>query len=257
MIKITYLGTCSGTEPMPGMHHCALTMEIGGAVYWFDAGETCAYTGYLAGIDMTAIRTVVISHPHMDHIGGMANLLSCIRKLNSRYKLPLKNDNTLRVFTPDHTVFDAILTVLCSNTAHKLPYTLIEEEVHDGLLYEDENVRISAIHNAHLNEDGSKGWRSYSFLIEAEGKRIVYSGDVKKSEELDPFVSGGCDLLIHETGHHPVADVCAYAESRGVKQLRFNHHGREIIGGREAAEELTRQYACPALLCYDGMTEEI
>ena len=257
MVKITYLGTCSGTEPMAGMHHCSLAMEIGGSVYWFDAGETSSYTAYLAGIDMTAIRTVMISHPHMDHVGGLANLFSCIRKLNNRYKLTLKNDNTLRVFTPCPAVLDAVLTVVCGGTTHKLPYTLIEEEVRDGLLYEDENVRITALHNAHLNEDGTKGWHSYSYLIEAEGKRIVFSGDVKKSAELDPFVTEGCDLLIHETGHHPVADVCAYAESRGVKQLRFNHHGREIIEGREKAEELVARCGCPAKICFDTMTEEI
>lgn len=257
MAKITYLGTCSGTEPMPGMHHCSFVIESGGAVYWFDAGESCAYTGYLQGIDMMAVRTIMISHPHMDHVGGLANLISCIRKVISRYKLQLKNDNTLRIFTPDRTVLDAVLTVVCSRTAHKFPFTLIEEDVRDGLLYEDENIRVTALHNTHLKEDGSNGWHSYSFLIETEGKRIVYSGDVGKPDELDPLIGDGCDLLIHETGHHPVADVCAYAESRSVKQLRFNHHGREIIGGRELAEKVTLQYACPAKICYDTMTEEI
>ena len=64
-----------------------------------------------------------------------------------------------------------------------------------------------------------------------------------------------------ETGHHKVADVCEYAISRGVKALRFNHHGREIIGDRDAAEELIASYSkqsgTPIKLCFDGMIDEI
>ena len=64
-----------------------------------------------------------------------------------------------------------------------------------------------------------------------------------------------------ETGHHPVRDVCEYALSHGVRRLRFNHHGREIIGDRDAAEALIASYSkesgIPIKLCFDGMVDEI
>ena len=62
MLTLTFLGTCSGTEPMPGRHHQSFVIEAGGIYYWFDAGENCAHRAYTSGIDVTRVRAVFISH---------------------------------------------------------------------------------------------------------------------------------------------------------------------------------------------------
>lgn len=265
MIKIKYLGTCSGTEPMKDMHHCSLVFEIGNSIYWFDAGENCAHAAYTSGVEVMKTRALFISHAHSDHVCGLPALLALFKKLINRYKTPLAHDNTIEVFMTEPALFDAA-AALCNGGATSergtsLRFDANRYEIRDGLLYEDENVKVSALHNTHLKEDGSQGWHAYSFLIEAEGKRIVFSGDVGKPCELDGLLEGGCDLLIMETGHHKVSDVCEYAISRGVKELRFNHHGREILGDRPAAESLVADYSgksgVPIKLCFDGMTDEI
>lgn len=261
-MTIHYLGTCSGTEPMDGMHHTSLAIECGDSLYWFDAGENCAHRAYTSGLDVMKSRAIFVSHPHMDHIGGFANLLSLFGKLIRRYNMRLAYDNTVRVFFPGLELFGAIKSVAfgkCSGDTKS--YGIIEEEMRDGVIYEDEKVRVTALHNRHLNEDGTKGYHSYSFLIEAEGKRIVFSGDVKESSELDALLLGGCDLLIHETGHHAVADVCAYAEKNRVGALRFVHHGREIIENREEkdgeVENYSKKCEISMRICADGDTESI
>ena len=261
-MKIHYLGTCSGTEPKPGMHHTSIVFEINDILYWFDAGECCVHTAHNSVLDITKSKVVFVSHPHLDHTGGLANLFSALRKLAGMFKRPLVNNNTLDVFFPDMGVFEAVKTLACNSTERRrFVFTLVEHEMHDGLLYEDENIRVSALHNRHLKEDGSKGWHSYSFLIEAEGKKIIYSGDVAEPCELDDLIGEGCDYLIHETGHHAVADVCDYAISRKAKALRFTHHGRAILNDRPAMEKLVSDKAASAniaiKICYDGMIEEI
>ena len=261
-MKIHFLGTCSGTEPFAGMHHCSLVFEINGSNYWFDCGEGCAHTAFVNGIDVLNTRVLFISHLHGDHMCGMPHLLFVLQKLTKMYARPLAYNNTLEVYIPCLKTLEAVKTV-CNSYTYKdqRRFEIVGSKTKEGLLYEDENIRVSAILNGHLKDSAAEDYRSYSFLIEAEGKRVVFSGDVKSSSELDPFVLNGCDMLIHETGHHKVADVCEYALSKNVKSLVFNHHGREIINDRAACQKLVDCYSkkgnIPITILSDGATHII
>ena len=252
-MKLTFLGTCSGTEPMPGRHHNAFVLEIGGTNYWFDAGENCSHAAYTSGIDLSRVRAVFLSHMHIDHTGGLANLIFTIYKIVERTKKPHINDGCYDIFAPDLELLSSIMAVATAYTPQNaIGVRATGHEVKDGTVYEDENVRVTALHNTHLGEDGTNGWHSYSYLIEAEGKRIVFSGDVKSPLELDPFVEGGCDLLIMETGHHSVESVCSYAQERGIRKFFFTHHGREILRDPRGTEAQLRQKATGGHVCEDG-----
>lgn len=260
-MKIHYLGTCSGTEPMPNIHHSSLILETGGVYYWFDAGECCIHTACAMGLDVTKTCAIFVSHPHIDHIGGLANLFACIGKLIRRYGLRLIRDNTLDIFFPNPELLQAIKLVSNSGFDTPLSFTMHEHKTKAGLLFADENIRVTALHNTHLKATGIQEPLAFSFLIEAEGKRIVFSGDVGHPEELDPLIGEHCDLLIMETGHHAVTAVCEYAVKKPIDNLHFTHHGREILNDRQAAEALTSRYAAEhpitIKICHDAMTEAL
>ena len=258
MANIRFLGTCSGTEPMEEMHQTSTVVEVDGVNYWFDAGENCGYRAFLSGVDVLKTRALFLSHMHIDHTGGLPHLFFCIQKMIAMKKGVLINDNTMDIFSPDPEVVGAIKSVTCGNVhSHAgLLFTTNDLPTQDGLLFDDGVLRVSAIHNTHLHEDGSRGWHAYSFLIEVDGKRVVHSGDVGKPEELLPLMAGGCDLLIMETGHHKVRDVCEFAKAHGVQRLRFTHHGREIINDRVGMEALVASYPYDYKIAYDGLMEE-
>lgn len=229
-MKLCIYGSCSGTEPMADRHHTAFSLEINGQIYWFDAGESCSYTAHLMGVDLLRVSHIFISHPHMDHVGGLGNLLWNIRKL-SRVKKEPPRFGDVRVYMPSMKTWEGILAILSqSEGGYQNDYQTLGIPVCDGVLLDTPAIRVTARHNRHLKEQ-TEPYHSFSFLIEAEGKRIVYSGDVKDLSELSPWIEEGCDLLLMETGHHDPATVCQrLAEGEGrVKALRFLHHGRKIL----------------------------
>jgi len=228
-------GTRSGTEPYPGRRHTAFAIEYNGRLYWFDAGEGCSHTAHTMGVDLTRLRKVVISHPHMDHVGGLGNLFWTVRKLAGRGFPPRSRE--IELFIPDLCVWEGVLLTLRSAWesigAH---FSVHAREYEDGLLFDDEGFRVTALHNRHIPHEEGAPWRSFGFLIECNepeartSKRVVYSGDTKGVEDYAPLMDG-CDLLLMETGHHHPPEVARELLDRGIfpGNLAFIHHGRDIL----------------------------
>lgn len=259
-IKVHILGSCSGTEPYEGRHHTSVALETEKGLYWLDAGECCSYTAYLMGLDLLKTKGIFISHCHMDHVGGLGKLLWDIRKLTVVESRKLLADN-LPVYVPYEESYQAVMQLLAhTEDDFKCPYTHESRGVQDGILYaggdDEDGITVEAVHNHHLKHEEGTPWRSFSFRIRMLGKTIFYSGDTER-EDLEHTVPDDCDLLMIETGHHQIEQICNCLKAYGKKpkQLLFIHHGVKILNNPNwAEEEVKRQWGTGGMISHDRMT---
>lgn len=256
-MKLHFLGTCCGAEPRKDRKHASFALECNGRLYWFDAGEGCSYTAHNLGLDLLAVNRVIISHPHMDHVGGLGNLMWNIRKLYTlKHQTPYHGD--LHVYIPNLQTWEGVMMILRNTEGNfEIPYQIHAHEVADGVLFDDGFVRVTAYHNDHIPAVNGKP-QAYSFCIECEGKRIVYSGDVHAYEELDAVIGEGCDGLILETGHFKIDQAYQYVSKKQVGKVYFFHCGREFLHfPEESRQKVETLLGTRGVVTFDGMTVQV
>src|SRR5258708_26286110 len=71
MATIPLLGTAPG-YPAAYRNHSSFLLETGGHKILVDAGESCSRTLIELGIQPVELDTIIITHGHSDHTGGLA-----------------------------------------------------------------------------------------------------------------------------------------------------------------------------------------
>lgn len=213
-MKITFLGTSHGV-PAADRYCSSAMIETGDSVYLIDAGAPTIDLLIRRGVNLDAVKAVFTTHLHGDHVFGVIQMAS----LFNWYFKTTDADFYLTEQAGVDAVKNVIETVdnpLCERVRLKL--------MAENTVYEDKNIRVTPYptrHLAHANRP------AYSYLIEAEGKKVLFSGDLSGRLEKQDFpayaLENEVDLMICEMAHFGVEHVSSYLEKCRAKELLFNH----------------------------------
>ncbi len=253
-MKLHFLGTLSDKLPMKDRRHACVIFEVGGALYVFDAGDGCERSVAFMGLDMLKTNKVLISSAQMDHIGSLGYFLFYVRK-HIAWDKRMPDYSPIQVFCHDPKVWEAFSTILRNTEDYFRGIEIASCPLEAGVVFEDENMKVTAFLDAHKDKDRLP---SFSFLIEAEGKRIIYTADTEDCRDLLPIIGDGCDAVIGTTEHQSYKDVCTGLKGKGIGTLFLTHHGDSILSEPETAPiTAQRLFDGIAVVCADRTTYEV
>ncbi|MBS7262181.1 MAG: MBL fold metallo-hydrolase [Eubacteriales bacterium] len=203
-----FIGTAAGSNE-PHRRCSASILEVNGSYYLIDMGTQVIEDLRCRGIDLTKVRLVACTHQHGDHTSG---LFSFAMPINLWIK-----EADPAILLPSEELAQSLKTWL-SLTGGPPREDLRIEVFHEGVIYEDENLRLTAIPTRHCR-------LSYAFFIEAEGKKLLVTGDLLSPTVDFPEIAfqTELDLIICETAHFSPAECIPVYDRAKVKRVLHTH----------------------------------
>ncbi|HKW26190.1 MAG TPA: MBL fold metallo-hydrolase [Terriglobales bacterium] len=198
--QVVVLGT--GTpEPYPDRSGPAVAIVVNGAAYLVDCGpgvvrraEAAEQNGIKA-LNVKNLKMVFITHLHSDHTLGYPDLIFSPWVLHRKLPLQAYGPRGLRRMT-DHILKawqeDIRVRTTGLEEADRTGYKVEVHEISPGLVYQDQNVKVTAFPVKH----GS--WKqAFGYRFETQDRSIVLSGDTATTDTV-VNACNGCDVLLHE-----------------------------------------------------------
>lgn len=194
VIRVTLLGTGVPTPVMERFGPSTL-VEAGGETLLFDAGRGVLQRLFHIQTPLKKLRSVFLTHLHSDHIVGLPDLW-LTGWLTGRPETPL------RIWGPRGTQammnylelafqYDIRIRLYDDRTPPE-GVVVLAEDIAEGVVYERNGVRVTAIEVDHAPIRPAFGYR-----IDYAEHSVVLSGDTRFSEHLIERAQG-VDVIVHE-----------------------------------------------------------
>jgi len=238
-MKITIVGSSHGLPE--GQRKCTTIMvEVGENVYFVDMGAPGADALADRGIPMEAVKGIFITHMHGDHTHGMIHFLDLItwyyKKADPVVYLPILEGAK---------AITAWIRATLNFHEREIKY----RETKPGVVFDDGVIRMTAVPTKHVD-------RSYAYIMEAEGKTVVFSGDFAgpKVDFPVPDKNTRVDLLIGEGAHFDALDYVDALENCDVKRFCINHYATDMRFAHVLElQRILNEKGLPTSIATDGM----
>lgn len=247
--RIIFLGTKGGPNPNPIRSEPSNLLVVDDTPYLIDAGAGVTRQIAMAGFQITQIRTIFITHHHIDHNAGLVALIS-----TNWFETAWNNLSLPRV-----KIYGPPATAYLLHTA--LDYLSVSERIfragvpalqpaetmfiaHDvrrnGEFYRDNKITVFAMQNTHFHYPSlaARADRdvSFSYRFNTPSGSVVFTGDTGPSEAVvalamhaDVLVSEVC--LCNSTGRSILsrnAPAARRSESPLSEEEDFHMHREHL-----------------------------
>lgn len=244
-IKVQFVGTGDAFGSGGRLQACIHVTGPGGN-YLLDCGCSSLIGLRRCNIAVDQIDTVLISHLHGDHFGGIPFLLLDGKYLSHRTR-PLTIIGPRGLQKQVETVLNALYPgTLSGGVGFPLIYL---ELIADGVL-QHESLEIKAWQMQH---GGSN--RALGLQVSSQGKRIAYTGDTEWTGNMVPLAIGA-DLLICECFQYD-QPIPSHLDYMTLQANRSQLDCRQIVLTHAGEAMLQRQDDLEFPLAYDGYSLEL
>jgi ribonuclease Z len=204
-------------------------VDFGPGVIRRAASMSPKYGGSIKGLDTTRIKRAFLTHLHSDHATGYPDLIFT-PWVNGR-------DEPLEVYGPEGIVEmtghivkaygeDIRYRLYGLEPANNQGWRVNAHAVNEGVVYQDDNVKVEAFRVKHGTWPNAFGYR-----FTTPDKVIVISGDAAPDANIEKY-SQGADVLIHE--------VYSVAGAKALPLFWQNYHRGNHTSAHELGELAAR-----------------
>jgi len=231
--RLILLGTGGGPRPRKESSGAAQVIVADGAAYVIDCGDGVARQLAFAGVPLTSLRHIFLTHQHSDHNADYGNLiwLAWASGLSSRVDAwgppPLDEMTTLFL---QMNAYDISTRISNEGRVPLAPLVHVHELREGGEVMRDERLRVTAALVDHPPVVPAFGYR-----FDAADRSIVISGDTTPSERLIELAKGA-DVLVHSALYVPAVDrlVARVPNAPALKASIIAHQTSAEDAGRVA-----------------------
>jgi ribonuclease BN (tRNA processing enzyme) len=192
-----------------------------------DCGASSLVAMKKAGIDRSAIDTVLLTHFHADHFGGIPFFI-LDQQLNLKRTKPL-----LIAGPPGLPGWYERAMALAFPGDRQLPFPLAFREVEIGKPNAFPDMTVTPYHVVHDDRAGP----CLAYRIETEGKVVCYSGDTEWTEVLLEAARGAdlfvCECYMFEKprkSHMTLSVLRQHLAEIGAKHVVLTHLSEDMLG---------------------------
>jgi ribonuclease BN (tRNA processing enzyme) len=233
--KLILLGTGGGPRPRKASAAAAQVIVTNNQAYVIDCGDGVARQLVFAGVPLTTLRHIFITHQHSDHNADYGNLmwLAWTAGLNARVDTwgPPPLARMTKLFF-EMNKYDIDTRIANEGRAPIVPLVHVHELRAAGAVMADSNVKVTS-----ALVDHPPVVPAFAYRFDAGDRSIVISGDTAPSRNLVKL-AGGADVLVHSVMYPPAIDrlVARVPNADALKASILAHQTSAEEAGRIAQE---------------------